>query len=138
MSKNPNEENTKINWWIVLGLSILAMTVIIGSFVVANCCLSTKCKPWLDGGAWAGIVLGTLGAIATTILGYVACWQNNSTRKILVMEQHSNIYLQKEFKYKKCKVNDNFWKNTDSNSVNYFVFSLEKEDIKKYKFYERL
>ena len=62
-------------------ISVIMCAVIIAAFVFLNIKFSTGSEPWLDGSAWASIVIGAISASSTVFLGLVSHWQNKKQRE---------------------------------------------------------
>lgn len=66
--------------WLLVALLFVA--IIIGSFAILDHYISLNSeKRWLDGGAWASIIIGAITSSATLFLGYVSYWQNKKQRQ---------------------------------------------------------
>jgi len=66
--------------WLFVALLFVAITI--GSFAILDHYISLNSeKRWLDGGAWASIIIGAISSSATLFLGYVSYWQNKKQRQ---------------------------------------------------------
>ena len=54
--------------------------VIVGFFILNNI-FTTDTKVWLDGNAWATIIIGAMSSSCTLFLGFLAYWQNKNQRQ---------------------------------------------------------
>ena len=100
-------------WWqdnkSILIFVIVVMTVgiaIIAGFTTANLVYHSMSITWFGAGDWIALIVGTLGACATAILGYVAYWQNKKqrddnekTHKEQLDETKKNSILMSQEKY---------------------------------------
>lgn len=62
-------------------ISVVMCAIIIAVFVLLNNNFSTETEPWLDGGAWASIIVGAISASSTVFLGLISYWQNQKQRQ---------------------------------------------------------
>lgn len=62
-------------------ISLIMCAVIIFVFAILNAKFSTETESWLDGGAWASIIIGAISASSTVFLGLIAYWQNKKQRE---------------------------------------------------------
>ena len=61
----------------LLFFALLFVVIIVVTFAVLDHYTSLNSeKRWLDGGAWASIIIGAISSSATVFLGYVSYWQN--------------------------------------------------------------
>lgn len=66
--------------WLFVALIFVAVIII--TFAVLDHYLSLNSESrWLDGGAWASIIIGAISSSATLFLGYVSYWQNKKQRQ---------------------------------------------------------
>ena len=66
---------------IYFGLCVWFFILVIVGFVVINNIFTTENKVWLDGNAWATIIIGTISSSCTLFLGFLAYWQNKNQRR---------------------------------------------------------
>lgn len=74
---NNDKKDLKIYFWICFWFFWF---VIIG-FAILNSILTTDTKAWLDGNAWATIIIGAISSSCTLFLGFLAYWQNKNQRR---------------------------------------------------------
>lgn len=66
--------------WLFVSLFFVA--IIIGAFAILDHYMFLNSgSRWLDGGAWASIIIGAISSSATVFLGYVSYWQNKKQRQ---------------------------------------------------------
>ena len=73
--------NDKKDLKIYFGLCCWFLLIVIAVFCTLNSIFSTENKVWLDGNAWATIIIGALSASCTLFLGFVSYWQNKQQRQ---------------------------------------------------------
>ena len=73
--------NDKEDLKIYLKLCIVFFIVVIGFFWILSGILTADTKAWLDGNAWATIIIGALSSSCTLFLGFLAYWQNKNQRQ---------------------------------------------------------
>ena len=74
---NKDSNDLKIYAWACFCFCIF---VIVG-FAILNNIFTTDTKVWLDGNAWATIIIGALSSSCTLFLGFLAYWQNKNQRQ---------------------------------------------------------
>ena len=72
-------KNNYILKGIIISIAIIFCIIIV--FVILNNSFSTETTSWLNGGDWAGIIIGAISSGATLFLGYVSFWQNKMQRE---------------------------------------------------------
>ena len=66
---------------IYFGLCVWFLLIVIAVLYTLNCIFSTDNKVWLDGNAWATIIIGAISSSCTLFLGFLAYWQNKKQRQ---------------------------------------------------------
>ena len=74
---NNDKEDLKIYLRFCIGFFLFVIVV----FAILNSILTTDTKAWLDGNAWATIIIGALSSSCTLFLGFLAYWQNKNQRQ---------------------------------------------------------
>ena len=54
---------------------------VIGAFIILNSIFTTDKEVWINGSAWATIIIGALSASCTLFLGFISYWQNKQQRQ---------------------------------------------------------
>ena len=73
--------NDKKDLRIYLRLCIGFFFFVIIVFAILNSIFTTDTKVWLDGNAWATIIIGATSSSCTLFLGFLAYWQNKNQRQ---------------------------------------------------------
>ena len=66
---------------IYFGICVWFLFIVIVVFLILNSILSTADKVWLDGNAWATIIIGAVSSACTIFLGFLSYWQNKNQRQ---------------------------------------------------------
>ena len=67
--------------WLIIAL--IFVTIIIGSFAILDHYISLNSENrWLDGGAWASIIIGAISSSATVFLGIAVLWYTKYVNKL--------------------------------------------------------
>ena len=74
---NNDKEDLKIYLELCIGFFIFVIAV----FVILNGVFTSDANSWLDGNAWATIIIGALSSSCTLFLGFLAYWQNKNQRQ---------------------------------------------------------
>lgn len=74
---NNDKEDLKIYLKLCIGFFIVVIVV----FVILNKVLTSDANSWLDGNAWATIIIGAISSSCTLFLGFLAYWQNKNQRQ---------------------------------------------------------
>jgi cell shape-determining protein MreC len=74
---NKNKRDLRIYFKICF----LFLVFVIVVCLILNSIFSTDDKVWLDGNAWATIIIGAISSSCTLFLGFLAYWQNKNQRQ---------------------------------------------------------
>lgn len=74
---NNNTKDLRIYFWFCFYFLLIVLAI----FYMLNCFFSTDTKVWLDGNAWATIIIGAISSSCTLFLGFLAYWQNKNQRQ---------------------------------------------------------
>ena len=74
---NKNSKDLRIYARACFGFFVFVIIV----FAILNSLFKTDTKVWLDGNAWATIIIGAMSSSCTLFLGFLAYWQNKNQRQ---------------------------------------------------------
>ena len=74
---NKDSKDLRIYAWACFYFFVFVIIV----FAILNSIFTTDKEVWLNGNAWATIIIGDLSASCTLFLGFVSYWQNKQQRQ---------------------------------------------------------
>ena len=74
-----NNDKKDLRLYLRLCIGFFFFVIIV--FIILNNIYTADTKDWLDGNAWATIIIGALSSSCTLFLGFLAYWQNKNQRQ---------------------------------------------------------
>lgn len=112
--------------WLLIALFFVAF--IIGVFAVLDYYISLNSESrWLDGSAWASIIIGAISSSATVFLGYVSYWQNKKQREDNIASERR---IREQYQSEKENAINQHRIDVLVDSMNSYIKTLHEIDLK--------